>query len=425
MAINASTPVMPAILDIPGYVVPTGPGFNLTNGNVYYVNSAAGGASDTGAGTNPTGPFKTLQHALAVVTPNNGDVIICMPGHVETVAGAAGLNFIAGTADGVTVYFCGSASDRALINLTTSTAAQIVVAANNVTLVQPRIQCSFDAVAIAMSISGNDCTIINGEFLDTAAAAATVQIATTSTANRLTISGYTYYASTTGTQKTDAIRIVGGDHHRLENLNIAGNFSTACVNNVTTATTNLLGRGWYLTNTSTADALSTNSAGQFATLSTSTYLNPDNSQGNAGNEYCISKTLALPQTGVAGIFTIVGGPIQVLYLGGVITTVIGSVANATKLTWVPTVGGSSTDVCATTDLNAAAAGDLLTCVTSFATAITLTTAGILVGTGTTSPLPFTAAPGIIKVNCAGSDGGTGRIQWVMRYKPLSPNCFVF
>jgi hypothetical protein len=63
---------------------------------------------------------------------------------------------------------------------------------------------------------------------------------------------YHYYEDQTGggTQKTEHIRIVGGDNHVLQNLNIAGNFSTGVVNNITTAMINVLVKWCMLNNIS-------------------------------------------------------------------------------------------------------------------------------------------------------------------------------
>jgi len=420
-AVNTQ-PTLPVIFDVPGLASRTGPSFTCHTGNVYFVQSSLNAASDSNTGTTPASPFKTLNKAFSACTANNGDIIVVMPGHVENVASAAALTAATGTADGVTVYFCGSQSDRATINFLTSTAAQFTITANNVTLVGPRFTNNIDALVAGVSVSGSDCTIVNAEYFDNAGLASLIQLLTTTAANRLTISGWTYYESTTGSAKTEAIRINGGDHHSLTNLNIKGSFSTANINNVTTATTNFYGAGWNLANpltTATGVPLQTY-------VSTSTFVSPDVSPCGTlgGAEQSVSKTLALPQGTTGNVFTIIGGPIQVLSITGRITTVIGAVANATKLTWVPTVGGSTTDLCATTDLNAAAAGDLISLSTSFATAMALTTAGILIGTGTTVPINFVCAPGVIRVSCVGSDGGTGRVQWTIRYKPLAPGALV-
>ncbi len=87
MSVQTVPPILPAFLDIPGYVGQTGPAYNFLQGNIYYVNSSNLNSSGTG-GTTPGAPFSTLQAALSACIPNNGDVIICLPGHVEVVNSA-------------------------------------------------------------------------------------------------------------------------------------------------------------------------------------------------------------------------------------------------------------------------------------------------------------------------------------------------
>jgi hypothetical protein len=131
--------------------------------------------------------------------------------------------------------------------------------------------------------------------------------------------------------------------------------------------------------------------------------------------------LLLPQTAVKTIFTVTGGVIWVRAIIGHVTTAIGAVANATKFTVTPTVGGTATDICATGDLNAAAAGDILMPITSFATALSINTAGVLVApdSGTGAPTGFMMTPGVIALNCAGSDGSVGLVSWRLLYVPMT------
>ena len=138
-----------------------------------------------------------------------------------------------------------------------------------------------------------------------------------------------------------------------------------------------------------------------------------------------SNIVALPQTGNSNLFT-VSGDVSVVGIIGVVTVVIGSVANATKL---QAVCGALTavDLCATADVNALAAGAIYAPITSFATAASIAaTNGVLVnGPSATAALTGfimacgTTGAGVIRVNCAGSDGGTGRIRWTCYYVPMS------
>ena len=223
---------------------------------VFFVNSALASASDAAVsnGGDPLRPFKTINFALGRTIANNGDVIYVGPGHVETIAAAAGWPNAAAAlkADGVTIYFLGNEIDRAQINFTTATTAQMIIGANNMALVGARFVNSIDALAQGLKITGTDCKLIGCEWFDSPALNTVIQIITTATAKRLSIIGYHYYEDQTGggTQKTEAIRIVGGDNHLLQELNIAGNFSTGVINNITTAFINCVVKWCTLNNIS-------------------------------------------------------------------------------------------------------------------------------------------------------------------------------
>ena len=229
--------------------VTAGPG-----SQVFFVNSALATASDAAVsnGTDPLRPFKTINFALGRTLANNNDVIYVGPGHVETIAAAAGWPNAAASlgADGVTIYFMGCELDRAQINFTTSTAAQIIIGCKNLTLVGARFVNSIDALATGLSVTGTDLKLVGCEWFDSPATNTLIQIKTTAAAKRLTIVGYHYYEDQTGggTQKTEAIRVVGGDNHYFQELNIAGNFSTGVFNNLTTAFINGIMKWCHLNN---------------------------------------------------------------------------------------------------------------------------------------------------------------------------------
>lgn len=135
----------------------------------------------------------------------------------------------------------------------------------------------------------------------------------------------------------------------------------------------------------------------------------------------MTNALTLPQTTTKTIFTITGGPIEVLKIFGICITAIGAVANATKLSATTTVNAATvtTDICATVDVNAMTVGSVYELVTGFSTAAVISTTGLYPVASATLYTRFVMNVGTILVNCAGSDGGTGQIQWFMHYKPLS------
>lgn len=187
-------------------------------------------------------PFSTVDYAIG--QSKAGDVIFVRPDADQTVSAAGG---IACDVAGITICFLGTGTSRANTTFT-ATASDIDITAADVTIINPRFVTGIDAVAAAIHVAAADFKLIGAEFYDAAAKATTVQILTTSAASRMLIDGYRFVASTTGTQKTSGIQIVGGDGIVLRNVDIRADFSTSPVN-VSTAATNVLLENLYLNNT--------------------------------------------------------------------------------------------------------------------------------------------------------------------------------
>ena len=223
---------------------------NAPKGAVWYVDSSNPNALDSGGnplspgprnqGTDPKTPFATLKFAIggtvtsgrtpSGVRSSNGDIVIVAAGHVEALTAALTMALT-----GVTVIFEGNGfGDCAQIQLG-ATAAQFLVTGAGNHFIRPMFVTTIDAVVAGIQVQAADTVFEDVEYYDQPAKASTIQLLTTAAANRLSIKGYRYYASTTGTQKTEAIRIVGGSGIELEGIDIRGDFTTAAINNITTA----------------------------------------------------------------------------------------------------------------------------------------------------------------------------------------------
>ncbi len=123
----------------------------------------------------------------------------------------------------------------------------------------------------------------------------------------------------------------------------------------------------------------------------------------------VRATAALPQTNTDVLFTVTGGRVLLVDIIGKVTAPVGAVANNTKLTAV------ATDICAVVDLNAAAVGSRLSVTGTFADAMIKTAVGVPLAPQAT---PIVLDPGDIILDCAGSDGGGGRVEWTLHYIPL-------
>ena len=101
-----------------------------TTGNIWFVDSGSANASDAaGYGQNPDAPFATIDYAIGNCTASNGDWIMVMPGHAESVSSAAYIN---ADVAGVRIIGLGTGRNRPVLTWTAA-AGEIKVNAADVT----------------------------------------------------------------------------------------------------------------------------------------------------------------------------------------------------------------------------------------------------------------------------------------------------
>jgi hypothetical protein len=132
---------------------------NFTTGDIWFVDSGqtSTGSDAVGYGRNPDMPFLTIDYAVGQCNANNGDYIIVMPGHAETVAAAAGLAL---DVAGITVKGLGSGSDQPTVTFTDALADMDVDAAN-VTVENIHFVAGEADVAAAIDVNADDFTVRN------------------------------------------------------------------------------------------------------------------------------------------------------------------------------------------------------------------------------------------------------------------------
>ncbi len=92
----------------------------------------------------------TIAGALSKCTANSGDTIFVLPGHTETVSGAAG---IALDKAGVNIIGLGSGSTRPTITLDTAATASITVTAANITISNMIFNADFADITTCFSLA--------------------------------------------------------------------------------------------------------------------------------------------------------------------------------------------------------------------------------------------------------------------------------
>jgi len=134
--------------------------------------------------------------------------------------------------------------------------------------------------------------------------------------------------------------------------------------------------------------------------------------------YCVSRaSTALDGNNIEDVFTIAGGPIQLVGLFTHITEAVSADACAVKWQLDPSQAtASSTDICDTVDINAAAIGDVLYVTGASAANQVKAAAGTAIPLGCT--VPAMLLPGGIDYVAANADPDSGIATVYLLYRPM-------
>lgn len=200
---------------ISSFGMPVLPGAGVippTTGSVFFVYSGTG--NNLNDGKTPASPLATITKAISLCTANAGDLIICMPGHAESISGAAA---IAVNVAGISIIGLGNKNLRPAITLHT-TATTIAISAANVTLYNLQILTDVDAVVKCFNITAAGCTLDTIDFVETAACAALQFVLTSTAADDLTIQNCTWeQTATAATALQQWIVLNGADRCKVLN----------------------------------------------------------------------------------------------------------------------------------------------------------------------------------------------------------------
>lgn len=225
----------------------------LGTGSRFYVHSGTG--SDTvGYGYNPDSPTATIDYAHNLCTANKNDMVIVMPGHAETLTGAAGIS--CDTA-GVTFVGLGNGTNRPTITFGTSANADINVSAANVKWTGSpgggggfKMVSNVNNLANFFDLDEGNCTIEDCLFVTSSAKEAVnfINIATTKddfVFRRLDFRQPTDPEGTDAGANTGGIYCVDSENIFLEDIYFNGQFETAFFHNDTTKCQNVWMRNIY------------------------------------------------------------------------------------------------------------------------------------------------------------------------------------
>lgn len=417
-----------------------------TTGNVWYVHSETGVDGVGAAGKSSLRPFATLDFAIGMCTANNNDFIIVMAGHEEELDAANGWD---ADVAGITILGLGYGTDMPTFTFT-ATDSTVAIGAADVSVYNLRFLPGISAVVIGIAVEADgtdallsdlvfpEATITAYEFVDGIDLEALVA--------GLTVQNTTYFnADLTGA--AHFIEMGNGVNTDIKLLNnyVYGEFSVSAVWSNDVDLEILIKGGTYtnLTNGEHAIEFTGAATGQIIDVLTRT-----NAQGTAvdpgsmtmdnvrWDDDTTADTVAIPvvavsvaerslqratgtlPAGTAGtIFTVAGGPIEIVSLVGEVTINIEGKACNLKVSADPTTG-TATDLAANLAISGDAAGTFYSLQTSIATALQQATNGVDAGMDFSIIVPV----GIITITTSATN--TGSVSWYIRYKPLAEDSVV-
>jgi hypothetical protein len=424
-------------------------GVPMSNGNYWFVDSAIGSDGNVGSASSP---FATTTQALSKCIASNGDVIVLCPGHAETISTAGGINV---NVAGVSIVGLGVGRNRPVFTFATSTAATMTITAANVAISNIVGTTSVDQIVSPFVVSAADVSL-SLEWQDGAANKEAVRaILTTAAASRLKVN-LLYNGFTAGTHGVNAVRLVGGTGAQIA-VNYYGVASTAIVEFVTTAVIDAQISGWFynsgttnfsknVVDTITGSTWAVNgfdgAAGVFfgggsglavtgtslaalgAATDAAAYFPTTNKSVMAYEkgavdlqESVVSTTTASVMSNALTVFTIAGGPIQIIEIVSQCVTANNTTASTLQWTSSGTLGtttGTITGASAT--LASAVIGTTVALQgTALSTAPVINANGVnIAAVGTAIIVPA----GTLSLTI-GVGSTTGTWNHYLRYKPLA------
>lgn len=199
---------------------------------VLYVHSGTG---DSGfLGETPDAPCATLDQAVNNATASTNAIIVVMPGHAETISGAAGAAI---DKIGLTIVCLGEGARKPTFSFSATDSTITMSAASCQILGYPIFIATIDSVVSGLVISAANCRA-DIEFRDTSASVEFVRgVLTTAAADHLVLN-VIHKGFAGGNAGVNVVRLVGSDNVKV-NIDAYGIFSTAAVEFLTTACLNV------------------------------------------------------------------------------------------------------------------------------------------------------------------------------------------
>lgn len=232
-----------------------GPAFLLDSryvpGNVFWVNSVTG-VNSPGRGRTPSAPLASIAYVFSqdLVTADQGDVVLVMPGHTETITAAGGV-----TQDiaGVKVIGLGSGRQVPKVTFTTAATATWLVSAARSHIENLYFECNIDDQAIMLSVvAGSDLVVRDCEFNIAATPDGEIAINLDATSDRALIENCKFH-QTGNTAVANCVTFGATDNTAIRNCNMQGYHGTVGAIANGAAAVNVLIEGNYIVNRTADD----------------------------------------------------------------------------------------------------------------------------------------------------------------------------
>lgn len=405
-------------------------------GNVFYVDSSAGGG--TGSGTSWTNASITIKLGITKCAADNGDVLLVAPGHVETFTATDSADV---TKAGLRIFGLGVGENRPTLTYTTN--GEFVIGADDVEIHGFNFIAG-NAVTHAIDVEAgfenyviNNCrfwtTSVNtDEFIDC------IDIAAGADNGRITNNRVEMGAASA----VSFISHVGSDYTEISGNIITGDFSTACIEDSGTASIwmiiddNILINGTVggtgglnavacidlkvdtaaiITDNKLFSAVTTLHLAIVADdgfLSGNLLNQAEGSFLEVGKIYTLVKTSAMDASTDA-LFTVAGGAIEIVSMFGTVTTVLGGAPGDVSIN----INHSDNNYDAVFSIPVTIANSLLGDVITFGAITSGRNAGdATVNVNAGQPLSWFCPVGTIEQTL--TSDGSGAIEWYMTFRPL-------
>ena len=431
-AINTSAHLVPSIDD---EIAEIGPG------RIFYVDSGTPGAGDGRAWDTAVA---TLDAGVNLCTDDRGDTIYVASGHTEAVT----TSFADLDLGGITVIGLGNGKLRPFFDYTGGSGSMLI---NNddITVRNLWFHANVDSVLIAVTVqTGSENVTIEDCIFTTESATDEFDVSIDHAAgNHRAIVRNCNFQMGAG-DAVSAVHFIDSDYAIIEDNITAGDYSTACLHNETTASDHILVRNNELFNgtiggdensepgiefkADTSGMIVNNNivsilgTAELSIVAADCYLfgnhynSVESSSAGRGIGLEIGKTYHVVVTGATigdqTLFTVTGGPILITNIVGEVTTVLPATAARLSISIDATSG---LDYVFSTSVDVQSAVDGGRIIFTNANPAVLTPLA-LAGTGSSSLMsPWYCVPGLILLVDADDNGDTGNIDWHMTFTPLA------